>query len=229
MFGPNYTLKPETGDSFTLGLDYSSQALPGLHTSLSWYEINITNFIGAEATADLLAYPNLFPGAVIRAPPTQQDQQQGYLGVITQINKVDYNFGEIHVAGFDGDIRYVIDTRVGEFTPSVAIANVYKWQSALLPSTPEMSAVGRATIYSFGGGPGWSPRWKGTAALAWKQGPLSMSLAGRYIGRYLDYQMFVPNTNEIGNTWIFDFNARYDLGQALASTNPWLARSYTLT
>ena len=28
----------------------------------------------------------------------------------------------------------------------------------------------------------------------------------------------MPNTNEIGNTWIFDFNARYEVGQALAST-----------
>jgi iron complex outermembrane recepter protein len=226
VFGPNFHLKPETGDSFTLGLEYSSRALPGLHASLTWYNINISNFIGSEAVPTLLAYPSLFPGAVVRAPPTPQDQQQGFLGAITQLNEVDYNFGDIHVAGFDANIRYAIDTRAGEFTPSVSVANVYRWQSALLPQLPEVDAVGTATIYSLGGGPGWSPRWKGAAALAWKQGPLSVSLAGRYISRYLDYQLFVPNTNEIGNSWVFDFNARYEIGQALASTNPWLARSY---
>ena len=46
-----------------------------------------------------------------------------------------------------------------------------------------------------------------------------MNLAGRYIGRYLDYQDIVPNTNEIGNTWICDLNARYEFGQGAANGN----------
>jgi iron complex outermembrane receptor protein len=223
--GPNFNLKPETGDSFTLGLQYLSQALPGLHTSLTWYNIKISNYIGTESEQALLAYPNLFPGAVVRAPPTTQDQQQGFLGVITQLNSLYYNFGDLRVAGFDADVSYAIDTRAGQFTPSLAIANVYKWQSAILPAAPEIASVSQATG-NFGGGVGWAPRWKGTAALAWKQGPLSMNLAGRYIGRYLDYQIYVPNSNELGDTWIFDFNARYEVGQALRTTNPWLAKSY---
>jgi iron complex outermembrane receptor protein len=226
--GPNFNLKPQTGDSFTLGLQYSSQALPGLHTSLTWYDLRISNYIGTEAISTLLMYPNLFPGAVIRAPPTVQDQQQGFLGVITQLNDTYYNFGDIRVSGFDADISYAIDTRVGRFTPSLAIANIYKWQSALLPNTPEINGVSAATGLFVGfGGVGWSPRWKGTAGLAWGKGPLSMNVTGRYISRYLDYQLFVPNnTNEIGNTWIFDFNTRYEVGKALASTNPWLKGSY---
>jgi iron complex outermembrane receptor protein len=220
--GPNFNLKPETGDAFTLGLQYSSQALPGLQTSLTWYDLKISNYIGIEQSETIVANPDLFPGAVVRAPPTAQDQQQGFLGVITQFNNLFYNFGDLRVSGFDADISYAIDTRAGQFTPSLSIANVYRWQSALLPGTPAIDAVSQATLF----GVGWAPRWKGTAALAWKQGPLSMNLAGRYIGKYLDYQDFVPNTNEIGNTWIFDFNARYEVGQALASTNRWLARSY---
>lgn len=227
VFGPNFNLKPETGDSLTLGLEYSSQALPGLHTSLTWYDLKITNYINTESFQTLLAYPSLFPGAVIRAPATVQDQQQGFLGMITQINDEYYNFGDVRVAGFDADISYTLDTRVGEFTPSLAIANVYKWQSAILPNAPEVNGVGEETgLFAGVGGPGWSPRWKGTAGLAWKRGPLSMNVAGRYIGRYLDTQEFVPNTNEIGNTWIFDFNARYEVSQALANSSPWLAGAY---
>jgi len=222
VFGPNRNLKPQTGDALTLGLQYSSQVLSGLHASLTWYDLKISNYIGSEQIETLVANPNLFPGAVVRAPATPHDQQQGFLGVITQLNDTYYNFGDLRVAGFDADVSYAIDTRAGQFTPSVGIANVYRWQSALLPGTPAVDAVSQATIF----GVGWAPRWKGTAALAWKEGPLSMSLAGRYLGRYLDYQLFVPNTNEIGNTWIFDFNARYEVGQAFAGTNPWLARSY---
>jgi iron complex outermembrane receptor protein len=220
--GPNPNLKPETGNALTLGLQYSSQALPGLHASLTWYELKIANFIGQESPQAIVDNPQLFPGAVVRAPATPQDQQQGFLGVITQFNSLYYNFGDLRVAGFDADVSYAIDTRAGQFTPSLAIADIYRWQSAILPGQPAIDAVSQAT-YS---GVGWAPRWKGTAAVAWKEGPLSASLAGRYIGKYLDYQDEVPNTNELGNSWIFDFNSRYEVGQALASTNRWLARSY---
>jgi iron complex outermembrane receptor protein len=225
LSGPNFKLKPQTGDAFTLGLEYSSQALQGLHGSFTWYDLKITNYIGAESFQSLLAYPNLFPGAVVRAPPTSLDQQLGYLGEITQLNYLFYNFGDLRVAGFDADVSYAIDSRAGRFTPSVAIANVYKWQSALLPGTPAINGLNTATGL-LGVGVGWSPRWKGTAGLAWKQGPYSMNLAGRYVGRYLDYQTYVSNANEIGNTWIFDFNTRYEAGRTLVSKNSWLAGSY---
>ena len=158
--------------------------------------------------------------------PRPRIRQQGFLGVITQLNDSYYNFGDLRVAGFDADISYAIDTRAGQFTPSVAIANIYKWQSAILPGCACHRWGQPGNNPNFGGA-GWSPRWKGTAALAWKQGPLSMNLAGRYIGKISGLSgVRVANTHEIGNTWIFDFNARYELGQALASTNPWLARSY---
>ena len=224
VFGPNPNVKPETGDALTLGLSYSSKTLRGLHASLSWYDLKITNYVGAQASQALIDYPNLFPGAVVRAPPTPADQQLGYLGLITQLNSTFYNFGDLRVGGFDADIRYEIDTRVGRLTPSLSVANIYKWTSALLPGLPAVDAVSKATGQF--SGVGWALRWKGTAALAWKKGPISTSLAGRYIGRYLDYQDFVQNTNETGNSWIYDFSARYEAGQGLAKTNTWFSGGY---
>jgi len=93
----------------------------------------------------------------------------------------------------------------------LAISNIYKWQSALVPGSPLISYVSQAN-----NNPGFfAPRWKGTAAVAWKRGPLSARLAGRYIGKYTDYQVYVPNSNELGNSWIFDMNVRYEVGQVL--------------
>jgi iron complex outermembrane receptor protein len=220
--GPNFNLKPETGNSSTLGLKYSSEAQHGLRASLTWYDLKISNYIGTQNAQALLDNPSLFPGAVIRAPATPQDQQQGFLGVVTQINDTFYNFGDVRVAGFDADVSYAIDTGAGEFTPSLALANIYQWQSALLPNTAVIDAVSKATLF----GVGWAPRWKGTVALAWKRGPLAANVAGRYIGKYLDYQDFIPNTNEIGNTWIVDASARYEVGQAFATKNPWVRGAY---
>jgi len=222
VYGPNPKLDPETGDSLTLGLAYSSRDLHGFEASLTYYDIKISNYIASHNFLDLIRNPSLFPAAVIRAPATPQDQQQGFLGPITQVNQTSYNFGDLHVAGFDADLRYPIDTRIGRFTPSVALANVFKWRSALAPNAPPTDYVSQGTVI----GTGWAPRWKGTVALAWQRGPLAVNLAGRYTGRYRDYQDTLPNSNELGNFWVFDFNARYEAGQALAATNPWLARAY---
>jgi iron complex outermembrane receptor protein len=214
LYGANPELKPQTGNAYTLAIVYSSQALRGLRASLTWLDINISNYIGQQNLETLVDNPSLFPGAVIRGPATVQDQQQGFLGPITQINDLYYNFGDLHVAGFDADMSYAIDTGIGVVTPSLALANIYKWQSALAPGAPLLSYVSQA-----GGNPGWAPRWKGTTALNWKHGPVSANLAARYVGPYKDYQYFVPNTNELGNFWVFDLNIRLDMGWPRASGN----------
>jgi iron complex outermembrane receptor protein len=219
--GGNPNLKAETGTSTALGVAYSDPPT-GLHASLTWYALKISNYIGAQAAQDILDNPALFPGAVVRAPPTALDQQQGFLGKIITFNSVDYNFGDLNVKGVDTDVKYIIDTPVGEITPSLAIANVYNWDSAITPGMPAIDAVSKAKLL----GVGWAPRWKGTVGLAWKKGPFSMNVADRYVGRYLDYQDFFPNTHETGDTWITDAGLRYEVGKALGSKSAALEQSF---
>ena len=92
----------------------------------------------------------------------------------------------------------------------------------MTPGAPTIDGVSKATLF----GVGWSPRWKGSASLAWKRGQWSSNLTGRFIGRYLDYQDFAPNNNELGNTWIFDAGVQYKAGEALAQSSRWLSHSY---
>jgi len=75
-------------------------------------------------------------------------------------------------------------------------------------------------------GPGFAPRWKGTAALDWHRGPLSVNIAGRYTGRYKDYQDVQPNSNELGDFWILDLSSRYDIGKALFRNARWSGGTY---
>jgi iron complex outermembrane receptor protein len=223
IFGSNPNLKPETGNTRTLGVVYSSALGNGLRASLTYFDINISNYIAQPDFSTIVDNPNFYPGAVLRGPTTPQDQQLGFLGPITQVNDLYYNFGDLKVAGLDADVRYAMDSRWGQFAPSVAISNIYRWQSALVPGAPFMNGVSQAIGFS---GVGFAPRWKATAVLGWKQGPLSASLTGRYTSEYKDYQDFVPNSNELGNFWIFDLNARYDAGKALASNGTWLVGTY---
>jgi len=221
-FGSNPNLKPETGDAITLGMVYSSDTLRGLEASLSYFSVHIANYIFAPLDQALIDNPTAFPGAVIRNPPTPQDQQQGFLGQIIAVNDSYFNFGDLRVKGFDADVKYAIDTAWGQVTPSLALATIYRWDAAITPGSPTVSYLSQATLY----GPGFAPRWKGTAALDWHRGPLSINLAGRYIGRYWDYQEFLPNTNELGNFWIADLNSRYDIGAALFNDGRRLGGTY---
>src|SRR5205807_6207148 len=45
IFGSNPNLKPETGSSRTVGLAYSSQVVHGLEATLTYYTVDIANFI----------------------------------------------------------------------------------------------------------------------------------------------------------------------------------------
>jgi iron complex outermembrane recepter protein len=223
VFGPNPNLKPETGSSSSLQIAYSTPDRSGLRASLTWYELNISNYIGVPNPQSVIDNPSLFPGVVVRAPPTPADTSMGWLGIITEYFDSYENFGNIEVAGVDADLGYAIETPLGEFTPSLAIANIYRWLAALTPDAPPIDGVNKATDDHVG----WSPRWKGTAALGWRRAGISASIDGRYIGPYLDYQDSVPgNNHEIGNSWVFDANLRVELGSTFATNTPWLRNSF---
>ena len=59
---------------------------------------------------------------------------------------------------------------------------------------------------------------KGTATVGWTRGPYTVSVDGRYVGRYQDYD----STREIGNFWLIDGNVKFGLGQIFARDNRWL-------
>jgi iron complex outermembrane receptor protein len=220
--GSNANLQPETGESRVLGIVYDSNEHRGLKASLSYFAIDITNYISVLSPQVLIDNPTLFPGLVTRAPPTPQEQQLGYLGVITNIRDIYLNYGDIRVAGLDFDVSRRLTTSIGDFMPSLALTDMVRYRTALTPGAPDVSYLSQATLL----GPGFAPRWKGTVALGWQRGPLITNLTGRYIGPYRDYQELAPNTNELGNTWYCDFNLRYDLSKGVGGTDRWYHNSF---
>ena len=224
--GPNSNLKPETGDALTWGLNFQAGryrvCMPRQLGTISRSRISST----LESLQALVDFPEPFPGGhrPCAAPATDR---KGYLGVITQLNDLYYNFGDLRVAGFDADISYAIDTRVGRFTPSVSIANLYKWVTALVPGAPSVEGVSVETQGGgFGGGLGLVAPLEGHGGAGMETRAALDEPRGRYIGKYLDYQNVVTSTHKLGNYWIFDFYARYEVGKALKNPGSWLAGSY---
>jgi iron complex outermembrane receptor protein len=212
--GPNPDLRPQTGRSRSIGVLYTSRSRP-LQVSLTWWAIDIDDYIGTPGIQDLIDHPELFPGAVTRAEPSQQDLQNGFPGAITHVDELYTNFGKLHMNGVDMDFHFTMATALGELTPGLSVSRVGKYDSALTPDAPATSFVGQAGAF---GTPGFAPRWKGTTSLAFKRGPLSANAFGRYVGHYNDYLGFAfPYPHDIGNFWLFDTSVRYDFGAGLMS------------
>jgi outer membrane receptor protein involved in Fe transport len=69
------------------------------------------------------------------------------------------------------------------------------------------------------------PKLRGTVGLGLERAAWSASIDGRYVGRYRDYN---PLNNgvylHLGNTWTWDLNMRWDLGEDLRLRGSWLSK-----
>src|SRR5258708_38187396 len=66
--GGNPNLRPETGQSRSFGLVYTSLAIPNLRVSVTHWAIDETNSIQALYQQAIIDNQNLFPGVVVRGP-----------------------------------------------------------------------------------------------------------------------------------------------------------------
>lgn len=188
-------LRPETSHSKTAGIVYTSDSIPNLRVSATYWNISEDQAIEALQPQFVVDNESLFPGRVIRDPS----------GMITLINATFANLGTLDVSGVDYQLNYSIDSNLGRWTPSVSATQTVHYVAALTAGVP---ATDRLSIASDDGV--WAPRWKGTMALDWSLGPSKVHIDARYTSKYQDYD---SPTNIIGNFWLFDTNIRYEIGR----------------
>lgn len=70
--GPRPGLQPETATTWTVGLDWEPEMLPGLRASLTYYDVDYVDRLASLSAATLLENEALFPALVIRNPSVQQ-------------------------------------------------------------------------------------------------------------------------------------------------------------
>ena len=195
----NPNLQPETGSSYAIGFVYAPAESP-LELSATNWSIREDGSIQDLTIQGLVNNEALFPFAVVR----------NSAGIITAVNYIPINFGKTEVNGIDFTAKYTLTTSAGTFSPSLTATNTYHYTSALQPGAPETERAGIANDDG-----NWAPKWKGTAAVSWEMEPLAFTLAGRYVGKYMDYD----STNVLGNFWLLDANLRLTLGHLLDQGN----------
>jgi iron complex outermembrane receptor protein len=207
LTGGNPSLRPLTGRSRTVGIIYSVPAIRDLLLSITQWDVQEDNEITAFPDQLIVDNPMLFPGRGIRDAA----------GKILEIDDTNANFGSIDVAGVDYQVDYKLSLGGGIASIQLGATETYRYQQALLPSSPPVDAV---SIAQSGGN--WAPRWRGTIGVGWTGDSLTARVSGRYVGSYEDY----GTTQEIGNFWILDTDWRWPLGKLLHSRECWSRGAY---
>src|SRR6185312_6521329 len=150
-FGGNSSLRPETGQSRTIGIVYSNDSLSDLHLSLTHWSVDEANSIQNLDAQTAVSNENLFPGLVVRTncgiPPCPIDH----------VSTTYVNFGEIRLRGVDAQLDLRYRTPFGDFTPSLSATETYHYVVALQPGVPPTDRVSKANDDR-----NFAPRWKGT-------------------------------------------------------------------
>src|SRR6185312_2434565 len=109
--GGNPHVKPEKSTTKSVGFVFNPNALPGFDVNVDYFEIQVDNLIdnfGAQNSLDAcyIGGVNQFCNLV----------QRNAVGVVTVLDDIETNVGNIQTEGFDIGLDYRLHTRIGEFT-----------------------------------------------------------------------------------------------------------------
>ncbi len=165
----NAFLKPETATTKTVGLVYSPSYVPGLTTSLDWYNITIKNRITAVSASYVMnqCYTqgvSEFCSSIKRDPVT---------GMITALSRGNANLGELQTKGIDFNIAYQLPkTQYGLFGARMESSYVDSYRIKSTNDGDWQEYAGEYGTY----------RFKANFSLDWSLGNWNATLASRYYG-----------------------------------------------
>lgn len=207
--GGNPLLAPEKSESTNVGVQLAPKFLKGFSVSVDFYEVEVTNRIGQPATpAIILANPNLFPDAVVRATPTAADTANGLPGELREIRTVLGNYGSTKARGVDFAVEYRFAAgRFGRFATRAAASLI---NSQTVRTRPDLAQVETVGLYEI-------PRWRGDAAVNWTREKLSATVGVNYIGGFQDTSpslLFVKQqlTTDVQLGYALPWNLRATIG-----------------
>lgn len=204
--GGNPDLDAEEGESISIGLELTPQALPGFSAHIAYWALTLDRLIGV---VDVLAAEERFASRVVRAAPTPDDIAAGRPGRLLTVDASSINVGLLEVNGIDVKASYTFGTPVGWFTPTLAATYVDSYKVAIMPGEPLIETVG------IGAGLGYAQptivRWKGNVGVSWERNALQFGVFGRYIDSYRDAGVWGDGRGDrdVKNQFLIDLHGGY--------------------
>jgi iron complex outermembrane receptor protein len=197
--GPNNKLKPETGRTWSVGLDLTPPQVPGLRISTTFWNVEYTGMITSPQAVFALSSPNLaplltlYPGGATAAQIAAAAAGRLQTGALPTTAYFIYSYQQqnalnLRSEGIDEEAYYHFDTPVGQF-------------SADLSGSVKMSMQ-----QQFGSGGEWfsilntsgfnttfpSNRLAARLDLGWKLSGFTAHLITNYEGSYVNWDGSAP-------------------------------------
>ena len=214
--------RPERADTLSGGVVLMPRFVRGLRLSVDFTRIKlsreITNFVGSNF-AFVILREDQFPGRVIRAPLTPEDQAKGFAGgIVTFVDTGSLNIGKSRAGTFDFDVDFTRQTRIGIF-------RLYATGS-LEPTFRRQDdpANGFPNLAGFMDGP---LKWKGNAGIEWSKGRLSLATNMQFYSGYhvtlaardhaslaaSSFNEILQGGSSVGAQYYLDLIARYRIAK----------------
>jgi len=232
--GGNPGLEPEKATTYSFGLDYRPEYIPGLSTALTYYSIEYTSKIDivpsltflANAANRALYAPYIMPLApqpstcVATDTTTFSDQIKALItlapyrdagtpgcNVVAFLDGRSQNVGKTTQTGIDLQADYRWTTGVGDFTTGARLTKILKYEIALLASSPFVDRLDQL---------GFPVGMKGFAFGSWTRGPVNTTLGLNYVGSYTNNLPITVNgvlqpVRRVPSWTTFDINASVQL------------------
>lgn len=212
--GSNPNLKPETADSFTMGLVW--EPTNWFNATLDFWQIKRKDEISTFDLATVLANPARYagnPAAVItRDPLTAADAAAGATaGEITNVRLLLTNVAQTRVRGVDMTLNGRFNAgEYGKFTPNLNVTYNHSYKTAPAPEAEQIE---------FAGSRG-QPRVMATLGLGWEKAAWRASVDANYVGKMsakedftqpctFEQQGFANLCGDIGSFTTFNVGGSY--------------------
>ena len=186
--GGNPGLQPETSYGYFAGLVADPPFIPGLSISVDFFRIEQRNLINQPSAQFIV---DNFPGDVTYDSANN----------ITNINSTFRNLGKAVTDGFDFDLTYRIETRIGTFTLESEFAFINSLEQVLIPGSANREFVDTFSI----------PEFKMVNRLGYEKGGFGANLTVNYIDSYDDENGTVKSPiRKVGSWTTVDLQASYE-------------------
>ncbi len=175
----NPDLLPESSRSVSAGAVFTPAILPGLRLSIDYTRIEKSDEISFGNVITLAELEEFFPGRIVRAPLTPEDQALGFTGgVITDLNDSQINISQTKVEAVDIQADYDWNTAYGMFRAYVIGTHMLHREYRAVADSALIDPVGYAN------GP---LEWRGNGGLNWQRGVWSAGWNAQWYNSYKSY------------------------------------------
>lgn len=215
--GGNPDLQVTTARSWSAGFSFEPESANHLSLAATYWSSRLEDRVTPIALPVLLAHDELFPGRIVRAPPTAADTAAGLPGRLLALDVTPDNIGTLTATGIDLSAAMDFETRLGRFRPTVSISWMDQFSVIDAPGLAAVDRVGLASLL------GTIPQWRAVAGVAWNRDALSATTTARFVSAYDDFNSVLNRNNgrTVRSQAFLDVQASLQLDSYLDPKSTW--------